>query len=268
MAKHEYVIKVEGRIVNYKGDHYAQGWAAGGIATLDDTITKIQDYSYKRITHSVEGDLILDGSKRIPPYAIMSAAGGICDLRREIEFGIGLEGGLVYLPGFDGAFAYYHDNIDEVKALLNINVGDNVETSFIRGLYVDVFSIIELFLGDYLLCGIFTNDEYYENCLKSDFFKFGKNATDQEIESGILDKIEKIVFHDFDKVRRLFKEILNSTLPDSKELEKLLHKRHNIVHRFSYSNIDRIRLCIPTREDVRNLIDACDKFVSDIRLIN
>jgi hypothetical protein len=79
-----------------------------------------------------------------------------------------------------------------------------------------------------------------------------------------LSKIEETVFHNFAIVRKFFKRILGFDLPDTTSLERLLHRRHNIVHRFSYSNIDRIRQCVPQREDVQKLIKECDLFVSQL----
>lgn len=271
MSKHPYIIKVKGRVISKVGNHYAQGFAAGGIATLDGTIGDIREYSYDESTHSINGDLILDGTKRVPPYAIMSAEGGIADLGSTIEFVVDgithsmqINRGITYLPGYSASLMCYIENMEQIKSLLSTKVDSTAESAYVRGLYVDAFSVIELFLGDFLLCGIFTYDSCYERLISSNKFEINDASTPLEIETAVLSKIEKIVFHDFDKVRKLFKQILDIDLPDTASLEKMLHRRHNIVHRFAYSNIDRISQCIPQREDVRKLIEECDSFVSQL----
>lgn len=271
MSKHSYIINVSGRIIVTVGNHYAQGYGANGYASLDGKIGPIKEYTYDTQTHSVDGDLILDGTKRVPPYAVMSAEGGIADLRGDPElfkYCMQMEGGFIYLPGYDASLGSYRNNIEEISSLLNhAKTNDKANNAFLRGLYVDAFSVIELFLGDFLLCGIFSDDNCYERLFTSKHFGsiIKRGSSSLEIETVVLSEIEKTVFHKFNKVREIYKQILEIDLPDSSKLESLLHRRHNIVHRFSYSNIDRIRQYVPCREDVHDLIEECDSFVSELR---
>ena len=264
MSKHPYTINVSGSIVSYGGNHYAQGYAAGGIASLDGTYADIKDYSFEQANHGVRGDLILNGTKRIPPYATMCDEGGIAELDLSDTFGLRMDGGITYLPGYDAAIRYYYDNMTQIKALLYAKIDNSLEPAFLRGLYVDAFSVIELFLGDFLLCGIFTEDKCYDRLLTSKIFNIPEGSSSLEIEKIIFDTIEKTVFHRFKDIKVVYKEILDIDFPETIELEQLLYRRHNIVHRFSYSNLDRIRLCIPKREDVDKLIKECDSFVSQL----
>lgn len=271
MSKHPYVINVKGRVISKVGNHYAQGYAARGIATFDGTIGDVREYTYYKSTHSIVGDLILDGTKRVPPYAIMSADGGIADLGSSNESVVDgvthymqIDRGITYLPGYSAALMCYRENMEQIKSSLSLKVDSRAESAYVRGLYVDAFSVIELFLGDFLLCGIFTDDNCYDRLLSSDLFDINDTSSSLEIETAVLSKIEETVFHNFNIVRKFFKRIIGFDLPDTTSLERLLHRRHNIVHRFSYSNIDRIRQCVPQREDVQKLIKECDLFVSQL----
>lgn len=211
MSRHPYVIRVKGRIISLGGNHYAQGYAVYGIATLDGTIGDVREYTYNKSTHSIVGDLILDGTKRVPPYAIMSAEGGIADLGSTIELVVDgvthsmkIDRGITYLPGYSAALMCYKENMKQIKSSLSIKVYSRAESAYVRGLYVDAFSVIELFLGDFLLCGIFTDDSCYDRSLSSALFEINDTSSPLEIETAVLSKIEKTVFHDFDKVKDVF----------------------------------------------------------------
>ena len=74
----------------------------------------------------------------------------------------------------------------------------------------------------------------------------------------------EVVYHRFDDIRKMFNTIAEIDLPDYMDLKRFLHKRNNIVHRFSYSNEDRMLLTIINSEDVSELIKYSNKFVSQL----
>ena len=53
-------------------------------------------------------------------------------------------------------------------------------------------------------------------------------------------------------------------MPDTEDLKPFLYKRNNIVHRYSFSNIDRMSVCIITKNDIQDLINATNMFVDKL----
>ena len=263
MSKRPYVIKVTGRIFSASANNYAQDWQAGGIAslsTIDEEnhgILDNSDYNYLEDIHTVDSNLILDNSKRAVPYAIYKADGGVCDMNCS-EF----EGGIIALPGYGPAIHYYGENKSEVYSLLSKDIPEEARSFYYGSLYMATFSTLELFLSDYILCGIFSDDDCYDRAVR--FLKL-KNYNDPIlIEKTILKKIGRMVFHRFDDVKLLYREILNKEPGDHSRLSDLLYKRHNIVHRFSYTSKDRMEICKTTKEDVLELMSECSKFTENL----
>lgn len=73
-----------------------------------------------------------------------------------------------------------------------------------------------------------------------------------------------VVYHQFDRVKKIFIKLLGIEFPDATELSKLLHKRNNIVHRFSFSNIDRMTMIEITMKDIVYLIEQSNYFVNNL----
>lgn len=54
-------------------------------------------------------------------------------------------------------------------------------------------------------------------------------------------------------------------IPDyEKKIKKYLHKRNNIVHRYSYSNKDRENLITLSKQDILDWISVVETFVGEL----
>ncbi len=256
MSFRPYIIEVKGDVVAKEGCHYAQDWVATSASEYCDKIGSYE-YVYDEKSHSVNGDLILSLKLRAAPYAIYCAAKDVSVAANNSNADVSAA------PGFLPAFLYFDEYIAQIKCDLDIQVPDRIRALYYNGLYVSVFSVLELFLNDVLLCGIFSNESYYNNAISE--FGFSETVDQFEIENEIRGKITKIVFHQFDKVRRIYKSILGFELPNTKELEKKIHRRNNIVHRYALTNIDRMQVCDASYDDIINLIDIVVKFVEQMK---
>lgn len=258
-----YIIEVDGEIIAKDVKQYAVNWVCGSIGGDPETI--VDDYAYDKGRHAVKGNLVLDNNKRAVPYATYYTKKGIQ------TYG----GGDVYAYGLGPgpAFAYYRDNIEKLKAKLEIKVPEEVRDSLYNGLYLEGFSILELFLSDFTLCLCFQSDELFE---KATAFIRTQETKDENGEScnkeyATTDLAVRnyfsstLVFHRFDDVNILF-EKMGISMPESKVLKSLLHKRNNLVHRNAYSNIDGMLSTNATLEDVLKLIDACNEFVNALEM--
>ena len=225
--------------------------------------------------HEVTTNLILDKSKRAVPYAHYIAEGGICG--RNIS-----EGGLCDLSivsidnhsqpsvssfsciqGYYPAFYYFYDNIAEIETKLKYPISDEIADSFYSGLYIDTFSVLELFLSDFVLCGIFSNPVYFDNATSY----IDKTTGNHKIDLGIIRNhfTTCVVFHRLEKVKTIFNSVLKMDFPDFYEIGECLYRRNNIVHRYGLANIDRMQVCNAKKDDVYKLLYACQRLVSELK---
>lgn len=211
MSFKPYIIEVKGDVIAKEGCHYAQNWVAMSASEFCDQIGTYE-YVYDKDSHSVNGDLILSLKLRAAPYAIYCAAKDVSVAAENCYADVAAA------PGFLPAFLYFDEYIAQIKCDLDIQVPDRIRALYYNGLYVSVFSVLELFLNDMLLCGIFSNESYYNNTIRK--FCFSESVDQFEIENEIREKISQIVFHQFDKVSKIYMSILGFELPNTKELEK------------------------------------------------
>lgn len=256
MSFRPYIIEVKGDIVAKEGCHYAQNWVAMSASEFCDQ-TGPYEYVYDKVSHSVNGDLILSLKLRAAPYAIYCATKDVSVAadNRNAE--------IAAAPGFLPAFLYFDEYIAQIKHNLDIQVPDKIRAFYYNGLYVSVFSVLELFLNDVLLCGIFCNESYYKKAISE--FGLSESVDQFEIENEIRETITQIVFHKFDKVSKIYKSILGFELPNTDKLKEKIHRRNNIVHRYAITNIDRMRVCDASYDDITNLIDDVVQFVEQIK---
>lgn len=252
----QYIIEVKGEIIANELTHYAQNWVCGAC-TLDQST--IDNYQYDRDSHSVHGNLILNSLKRAVPYAIYYTNKGIAATS---------SGDISASPGYIAAEQYYKNNIAFIQEQLCMayTVCDKLLQTLYKGLFMDIFSILELFLSDVLLCMIYSNETIYKNALN--YYKL--NKCNNHLMVYDLEKkmhnffFTEIIYHRFNTVNKLFLKIANINIPNYRKLEKYLHKRNNIVHRYSLSNIDRMRVTVITEKDVNDLIVVSNEFVKQL----
>lgn len=262
MSQHSYTITVKGNIKVKDGYHYAQGWAAGGIASLatddDPCYEQIESksFAYNDISHCIDGDLILDHNIRLTPYAIYSAEGGVAACSGPF----GMMGDVNACSGFYPAVHYYNVNMGDIKRLLEVKVDERVGDVLYRGMYIQAFSVLELFLCDYLLCGIFNIDGCFEKAIKR--FNLNRMSNQDKIETKIIEKLNEQVYHRFKAINELYEEILDKKLPDTGQLSKMCKLRHDLVHRYVFTKKNHMNIISVTKRDICKLITECDKFVS------
>lgn len=112
---------------------------------------------------------------------------------------------------------------------------------------------------------IYSNETVYENAVR--YYKTLKKCNNKYscIEKNVhAFFFTGTVYHRFDKVEKMFSKIINIEFPNYEKLHKLLHKRNNIVHRFSFSSIDRMEMVNITLKDIINLTNETNRFVDEL----
>lgn len=249
-----YLIEVKGEIFSTGGVQYAQNWACLGTSHYNQN-DENNSYRYDKNTHTVTSNLILTESLRAVPYATYFTEKGIAaPMENAAKF--------FCYPGFGAAVGYYKDNISKISSQLNCDIPTEIEQTFFHGLFTDIFSILELFLSDFILCMIYTNETIYDKAVI--FYKASKKTQNEvsEIEKKVHNFFfNGIVYHKFDKVEEIYTQLLDIKFPDTKGLKDFLPKRNNIVHRFSFSNIDRMEIISLTTDIIGDLIKEINLFV-------
>ena len=256
MSYRPYIISVSGNVVAKEGKNYTQTWVAGACG--NESSIGLNPGNYDEDRHAIIGDLILSKKKRAVPYA-MYVANGSVGVDREACSGTDLR----CSPGFYPAFAYFKEYITEIQNALKCPVCDEIKNLFYNGLYLSSFSVLELFLCDFLLCGVFSLKKYYERALAA--LDITGSVDQFEVEKRIKDKVYNTVFHRFDDVETLFINTFDFGFPDYQELKKRIYRRHNIVHRFSLSNWDRMTVCDASVGDVSSLVEVIIFFVEEMK---
>lgn len=252
---HLYVIEVKGSIISEEGNQYAQGWAAGSVGGANKTIWEKERYD--DVTHSFNSDLRLNRKCRAVPYAYYVAYGDA-----GIRESSSVYADLSCCEGYSPAFLYLEEYLKEIEGVFSEDIPASVKEVCYNGLYVSTFSVLELFLCDFLLCGIFSDGGNYKRAVSH--FCEKDTMTAIEIENRIKKTITRLVFHRFDKIRDLYWEVLIISFPDTENLNRLIYKRHNIVHRYALSNIDRMTVCDACEEDIICLIQEIKAFSTSL----
>lgn len=243
-------ITVTGDVFAIDKNHYAQGWSC---RCCHEPI-KDKSYYYDEQSHTVRSNLILDKTIRAAPYAFYITEKSICAQP---------PGNIVWAPGAMAAEFYYKDNIYEIKELINTKIPTEIELYLYNGLLTGVFGVLELFLSDAILCLVFTNREVYERAVV--WMKKRNKLDNPDLDLAIQRYFTRdIVYHRFDLVKSIFKDVLQISLPDTKQLSSYLHKRNNIAHRFAFSNIDRMRMTEIDLDVLNKFILCCNEFVEKV----
>ena len=247
-----FIIEVTGNVLFEDGIQIVQDIVCGGSAH-DNPIFKC-DYVYDPDVRLVEGDIIFDKKHRAIPYAAYLVHGHVASSSNSNK-----------IPGVNN---YFEESIYDIKKLLEKSVDADIRCVLYKQLYLDVFSAIELYLSEYVLMRIYTNDSCYQRA--TDYWKTKskiKNCgtlSPSEIERRTNNFIFKMVYHQFDKIDDLYYNVLGVRLPDYSRLKNALYKRHDIIHRGSISGYDRMTVVEIRKEDVITLIEVVERFYKEL----
>ena len=247
-----FYIKVLGEIKTEDDTpQYALNWVCGSIGGD----VKNPSFVYNEKEHIVKSDLILNSRVRSVPYAFYITEKGICG------------GHIVAGAGIGGAYAYFEESLSSIEDRLSLNLDEHISETVYNALYVETFSALELLLADTLLCLIFSKEECYNNAV---VFYLENSKRQKEIKKeDLIRKVHRfffknIVYHSFKRVNKAYSQITGRCLPSIDELNKLIHLRHNIVHRHSMDSFSRMRVTSATKESVEKLLFEVKTFAMSL----
>lgn len=145
-------------------------------------------------------------------------------------------------------------------------------------LYGSVITTLETYLGDAFKYHVINNKSYFYSFLKNYEFPKGEkkynlkelglhgNQIGEFIEDKVKEIMNHIIFHKLELVNKLYKDILNISLPSKwSDFQDAIQKRHDIFHR-NGKNIIGNDLDIQF-QDISVLIMQVKKFISEMEYI-
>jgi len=131
------------------------------------------------------------------------------------------------------------ENLDNIEALLNIDLDSKLQQPFLRLLYANVVTGLETFLSDAFINTVIgnlallrkfveTNPDFEKRKLTLSEIFTRMHDLEKEISNYLLD----LIWYNLEKIKPMYKTTLDIDFPDDlKPLFKAIVIRHDIVHR-------------------------------------
>ena len=173
---------------------------------------------------------------------------------------------------------YYKEfklSISNIKRILELklNIDEKGLRDFlIRILYANIVTAMETYLSDCFIEKVINNKKFIPKLLKltpefnKDKFNLNK-AYDwiENVNDNIIDVLSGISFHNLDKVKSMYENILNIEFPqDIGDIFRAVLIRHDIIHRNGKTK-DNDEVLI-SKQDLNNLIEQTSEFIKNVEL--
>lgn len=144
-----------------------------------------------------------------------------------------------------------------------------IKDNLYRLLYANIISKLEAFLCDTIVSYVLSCDAHkrwfvqkYEPLATQKFQMSAIYAKYDSLDKIIKGTLTSIVYHDIKLVRKLYKNVADIELPNSKAIEDAIQIRHDIVHRNGKDKEGNLHTV--TRTDVEILSDHIMDFIYEI----
>jgi hypothetical protein len=173
-----------------------------------------------------------------------------------------------YLQDFTTFYLVFSAAIDDTKSLLPL-APDNA--ALVRMLYASIISAMETYLSDTLKKQVLSREAIKQRFVRNhDGFKekkfsvatiFDKLST---LKDEIVAEIDKLSFHNLDRIPGLYKSVLDTEFPSHllAELRLAIDSRHDIVHRNGKNTLGKA--LVLTVADVGNLAQLVEEVIKHI----
>ena len=248
-----FLIEVKGEIKTIDSTpQYAADWICGSIGgDIKNTL-----FTYDSKKRIIVNDLALSKNLRAIPYAIYYTKNGIEACKGDLA-SCG--------NGCCGAYTYFTEHIGHVKKCLSFSVPTEISNSFYNGLYVEITSIIELFLCDALMSCIYSNEQCFKKAEEYYLLHSEKKKDSPNDNIHLYNYFQKnFVYHRYNKVKLLFETIVEITFPSFKEVKTFLNRRDNIVHRFALAGNSRMEVTNADKSILEEYLIVAEKFANSL----
>lgn len=171
-------------------------------------------------------------------------------------------------------YEVFSTSVDDIRAMVSLAPENS---TLARLLYAAVITAMETYLSDTLKKQVLNREG-----IKRKFIRNHDTLKDKKISMSlifermaglneeIISEIDRISFHNLDKIPGLYKSVLSTKFPETglAELSLAVNNRHDIVHRNGKNTSNKpLNISMSDVEDLINLVDNCilhiDKQIQD-----
>jgi 5-methylcytosine-specific restriction endonuclease McrA len=169
---------------------------------------------------------------------------------------------------------YYSNFSQNIKTIREVNTfseatKDNIKDHLRNMLFANVITSLETYLSDAFINTVKSNKTYLlkfvetfhnfrnEKFELSELFQYYDNI-DEKATKAMLD----VIYHDLPKVKGMYYDTLNVSLPDLAVIYKAVFMRHDFVHRNGKTKTGKVHKI--ESKDIEELCNEVEKFVNDI----
>lgn len=162
------------------------------------------------------------------------------------------------------------NSVDKIKALMKLNIDEDLRRNYYMLLYVNLITILETYLSDAFINTVLNNErltqKFVETNLNFAKQKFSLNEIFlkmEHLETEVKTYLIDMIWHNLEKAKHMYKETLDVDFPqDIKDIFKAIVTRHDIVHRNGRTK-EGVEIQV-IKEDIIELIDKTSSFVDYI----
>jgi hypothetical protein len=163
----------------------------------------------------------------------------------------------------------YQTDISSIGELINPDFELTSEFSVLVMCHAHIISAIELFLSSTIIHKVSNSEELIKKLIESDP-EFGKRKftlknifqEQEKLKVTVASYLKKLIFHDLNKVKLMYKSVLNIDFGNISWLFKAVLLRHDCVHRAGYDKEGK-KADISV-ESIRELMDLCNSLTAKI----
>lgn len=163
----------------------------------------------------------------------------------------------------------FNSHLKSIQNLLTKEFDEQTQFSLLVMLYSHIVSSIELFLSSTFIHRVTNSEILTRKLIETDpefgnrKFTFKEIYQEQEkIKFLIAGYLKSLIFHNLEKVKPMYRAVLNIDFGEIDWLFKAVIKRHDCVHRAGY-NKEGEKISITVAE-IAGLIDMCKNLAYDI----
>ncbi|CAM4313559.1 hypothetical protein [Vibrio neonatus] len=163
----------------------------------------------------------------------------------------------------------YIEAVDVASELLSASLRPSVKENVLIMLHGHIVAALEGYLSSTFISATLSSDDLVRKLVETDPEFAGRKFTIKEIFSkqeslkgDIAKYLQDLIFHKIDKVRPMYKSVLDIDLGETSWLFKAVSVRHHCVHRAGYDH-DGNKVQIST-DDIELLIQRCTSLVENI----
>jgi len=166
-------------------------------------------------------------------------------------------------------YVTFADSINNIRALLNQNLGVRLDQILYRLLFVNVISTLEAYLSDAFMNTILPNPQILRKFVETNRDFSRRKLTLTEIFSRadqLTDEVKEYLiglhYHNLAKIKEMYKATLDVEFLDDGDLFKAIVVRHDLVHRNGKTK-DGSEIAL-TKDEVLKLVGRVETFVKHI----